>query len=171
MIQIYTGDGKGKTTAAAGLAMRARGQGLRVGVIYFHKDLKRWESGEVDNLKRLGADIFEYAKEHPHFHKNVPHEAIREGCLEAVDFIRHLFREKRYEMVVLDEILISVRDGFLKEEELLDLLREKPEATEVVLTGRGATEKLKDRADLVSEIKKIKHPCDRGIKARKGIEF
>lgn len=79
--------------------------------------------------------------------------------------------KKKYDILILDEILISVRDKFITEEELLQLLDKKPENLELVLTGRGATEKLIDRADLVSEIKKVKHPYDKRVKRRKGIEY
>ncbi|MEO0260967.1 MAG: cob(I)yrinic acid a,c-diamide adenosyltransferase, partial [candidate division WOR-3 bacterium] len=86
-------------------------------------------------------------------------------------FVEKIFNENKYDIIILDEINISVRDGFLKEEEILSLLDKKPYGIELILTGRGATEKMIEKADLVSEVKKIKHPYDKGIFARKGIEF
>ncbi|MDI6641782.1 MAG: cob(I)yrinic acid a,c-diamide adenosyltransferase [Elusimicrobiota bacterium] len=170
LIQVYTGDGKGKTTAAVGLASRAVAHGLKVCYIYFHKDPDKWEYGELKTLKKCGVEIYGFAKKHPHFYKDVSLEEIRQECLSAIKFIKQIYQEK-YDILILDEILISVRDKFITEEELLDLVNMKPEKLELVLTGRGATEKIIKQADLVSEIKKVKHPYDKGIQKRKGIEY
>lgn len=170
LIQVYTGDGKGKTTAAVGLAVRAIGQDLKVCYIYFHKDPDRFGYGELKSLKRLGVDIFGFAKKHPHFYRKIDPEDIRKECLKGVEFIKKVYKGKRYDLLILDEIIISLRDGFLKEDEILDILNSKPENLELILTGRGATQKIIERADLVSEIRKVKHPYDVGIKRRKGIE-
>ena len=171
LIQVYTGEGKGKTTAAVGLACRARGYNLKVCYIYFHKEPDRFGYGELRSLKKLGVNIFGFAKRHPHFYKNIAPANIRKECLEGIEFIKRIFEENKYDVLILDEILISLRDGFLKEEELLDVLNLKPEKLEVILTGRDATQKIIKRADLISEVKKIKHPFDYGIKGRKGIEY
>ena len=171
LIQIYTGDGKGKTTAAAGLACRARGRGLKVCYVYFHKDPGRWGYGELKILKKVGVKIKGFAKEHPHFNKEVSPEDIRKECFEGLKFVKKVYEENKYDILILDEIIISLRDGFLKEEEVLDILNSKPEKLELILTGRGAGKKLIKKADLVSAIKKIKHPYDSGIKGRKGIEY
>jgi cob(I)alamin adenosyltransferase len=170
-IQIYTGNGKGKTTAAVGLAVRARGHDLKVCYIYFHKDPEKWEYGEHRVLEKLGVDVFGFAKKHPHFYKDVSREEIRRECLEGLGFIKKVYKQNKYDILILDEINISLRDGFLKEEEVLGILDSKPEGLELVLTGRGAPEKIIKRADLVSEIKNIKHPFDKGIKGREGIEY
>ncbi|MBU0700861.1 cob(I)yrinic acid a,c-diamide adenosyltransferase [bacterium] len=171
LIQVYTGDGKGKTTAAVGLAIRARGHGLRVGYIHFHKEPERWGYSEHRILAELGVDIFGFAKKHPHFHKEVSPEEVRKECLYGLGFIRKLYNENKYDLLILDEINISMRDGFLKEEEVLEILEAKPEALELVLTGRGTPQKIIENADLVSEIKAIKHPYNMGIHGRKGIEY
>lgn len=171
LIQIYTGEGKGKTTAAAGLACRARGHNLRVCFIYFHKDPDKWGYGEIRTLQKMGVDVFGFAKEHPHFFKNADPDKIRNECLEGLKFIKKVFKEKKYDILILDEINISLRSGFLKEEEILNILNSKPKDLELILTGRGTTEKMIKKADLVSEIKKVKHPFDTGIKGRKGIEY
>ena len=171
LIQIYTGDGKGKTTAAVGLAVRARGHSLRVCYVYFHKDPEKWEEGEFKILEKVDIDVFGFARKHPHFSRDVAPEDVRRECLNGLKFIKKLYQEEKYDIVILDEINISLRDGFLKEEEILEILEMKPEKLELVLTGRGATEKIVKKADLVSEIKKIKHPYDSGMQRRKGIEY
>jgi len=170
LIEVYTGDGKGKTTAVIGLACRAIGHNLKVCYIYFHKNPERWGYGEFKILEKIGVDIFGFAKEHPHFDK-VEKEKLREECLKGIEFIKKIYEEKKYDVIICDEILISLRDGFLEEEEIIKIMEEKPENVELVLTGRYITEKIIEKADLVSEIKKIKHPYDKGIKSRKGIEF
>jgi len=171
LIQVYTGDGKGKTTAAIGLAVRAKGQGLNVGYIYFHKEPETWNYGEIGVLEKLGVGIFGFAKKHPHFYKDVTSEEMRKECLAGIEFIKKLYSENNYDILILDEINISVRDGFLKEEEVLAIMEKKPEGLELVLTGRGATEKIIEKADLVSRIEEIKHPYNSGIERRRGIEY
>jgi len=170
LIEVYTGDGKGKTTAVIGLACRAIGHNLKVCYIYFHKNPERWSYGEFKILEKIGIDVFGFAKEHPYFDK-VEKEKLREECLKGIKFIKKIYKEKKYDVIICDEILISLRDGFLKEEEIIKIMEKKPENVELVLTGRIATEKIIEKADLVSEIKKIKHPYDKGIKSREGIEY
>ena len=170
LIQIYTGDGKGKTTAAVGLAARARGHNLRVCYIYFHKDPEKWGYGELKILEELGVDLFGFAGKHPHLSKDVAPGELRRGCLNGLKFIKKLYQEKRYDIIILDEINISLRDGFVKEEEVLDILDSKPKSVELILTGRGASKRMIEKADLVSEMKSIKHPYKSGVKGRKGIE-
>ncbi len=170
LIQIYTGDGKGKTTAAVGLAVRARGHNLRVCYVYFHKDPERWGYGELKILKELGVDVFGFARKHPHLCKDVAPDKVRRECLNGLKFIKKLYQEEKYDIIILDEINISLRDGFLEEEEVLDILNSKPKSVELILTGRGASKKIIERADLVSEMKNIKHPYESGVESRKGIE-
>lgn len=170
LIQIYTGDGKGKTTASIGQAIRARGHKFKVCFVYFFKNLKDFPYGEMEILKGLGIETVNFVPQHPHFHKNIRLQGIREECLKALESVKEIF-EKNYDMVILDEILIALRDGFLKEEEILELLENKPGSLELILTGRGATRKIIERADLVTEMKKIKHPFHRGVKERRGIEY
>ncbi len=170
LIQIYTGDGKGKTTASIGQAIRARGHKFKVCFVYFFKNLRDFPYGEVEVMKGLGIETANFVPQHPHFYKNIAPEGTREKCLQALESIKEIF-EKDYNMVILDEILIAVRDSFLNEEEILELLEKKPQALEIILTGRGATRKIIEKADLVTEMKKIKHPFHRGVKERKGIEY
>lgn len=171
LIQVYTGDGKGKTTAACGLAVRARSHGLNVGYVYFHKEPEAWDYGEHKILEGLGVKVFGFAKKHPHFYKDASFEEIRKECLLGLEFIKKLYGESKYDLLILDEINISIRDGFLKEEEVLEIMEKKPEKLELVLTGRGATQRIIEKADLVSRIEEIKHPYSLGVQRRKGIEY
>jgi len=171
IIQIYTGNGKGKTTAAIGLAVRARGHNLRVCYIYFHKEPEKWRNGEHKILKTIGVDVFGFAKGHPHFNKDLSHKDIRRECLKGLDFIKNLYKGEKYDVIILDEINISLRDRFLKEDEVLDVLNSKPEKVELVLTGRGVFKRIAEKADLVSEVKSIKHPYASGLAGREGIEY
>lgn len=171
LIHVYTGNGKGKTTSSIGQAVRAKGQGLKVCFVYFHKDADRNKSGEVKVLKKIGIDVYCFAKKHPYMSKKTSLSCIRFQCRKTLDFIHNALFKKRYDLMVLDEVNIAIRDGFIDENELLDLLTNKPKGLEVVLTGRGASRRIIKQAHLVSEIKKIKHPYDSGIKMRKGIEY
>jgi cob(I)alamin adenosyltransferase len=171
LIQVYTGPGKGKSTAAIGQAARAAGHGFKVGFISFFKDPEAFGYGEYKSLKKLGIKAFLFARKHPHFYKELKTDDVCRECRQGVEFIRELFRDPSWDMLVLDEINIAVRDGFLKEEDVLSLLEAKPEDLELVLTGRGVTEKIIEKADLVSEVKEVKHPYNQGIKSRKGIEY
>lgn len=170
LIQIYTGEGKGKTTAALGLVCRSFGHNLRVCYIYFHKEPEVYGYGEHHTLKKLGVQTYGFAKKYRCFNKN-PEKDMRNECLEGIKVIKEIYQEDRYDILILDEILISLRDKLLKEEEILEIMELKPEGLELILTGRGATEAIMKRADMVSEIKKIKHPYDEGIQAREGIEY
>ena len=171
LIQVYTGDGKGKSTAAIGQAVRAVGHNFKVGFVSFFKDPDVFGYGEYESLQKLGIKIFLFARKHPHFYKEINLDEVREECLKGVDFIKELFQDESWDMLVLDEVNIAVRDGFLKEEEVLSVLEAKPKKLELVLTGRGATEEIMKRADLVSEIKEVKHPYEQGINGREGIEY
>jgi cob(I)alamin adenosyltransferase len=171
LIQIYTGEGKGKTTAAVGLACRARGHNLKVCYIYFHKDPDRFGYGESKSLKKLGVKVFGFAKRHPHFYKNLSQNSVRRECLRGVNFIKKICCDGSYDVLILDEILISLRDGFLKEKEIHEIMNLKPRGMELIMTGRGATSKIIKEADLVSIIKKEKHYFDRGVAKKRGIEF
>lgn len=171
LIQIYTGEGKGKTTAAVGQAIRAIGQGLKVGFVYFHKNPEEWDYGELKKLEELGIETKGFAKKHPHFYEETQEKTMREECLNGLEYIEKIFREDSLDVLILDEIIIALRDGYLEEEEILNLLSEKPEDMEVILTGRGAVKQLIEKADLVSKIKNIKHPFQEGLESRKGIDY
>jgi cob(I)alamin adenosyltransferase len=171
LIQVYTGDGKGKSTAAIGQAARAAGHGFKVGFVSFFKDPEVFRYGEYKSLEKLGINTFFFAKRHPHFDKKLSPDDVCQECSRGLEFIRGLFHDPSWDMLILDEINIAVRDGFLKEEEVLSLLETKPAKLELVLTGRGATKKTIEKADLVSEVREVKHHYRQGIKSRKGIEY
>ncbi|MRI58650.1 MAG: cob(I)yrinic acid a,c-diamide adenosyltransferase [Epsilonproteobacteria bacterium] len=163
MIQIYTGDGKGKTTAAAGLALRAVGAGKKVAFFQF---MKGRESGEVAMLSRLGVVVDRewdgaFVVGEPTEDQRRMVQLQYHRVIKAVGGL--------YDLVVLDEIIVALGFGLLRKEQVLRLF--EIGRCELVLTGRGATKELIDRADLVTEMKKIKHYFDKGVAAREGIEF
>ncbi|MDD8015943.1 MAG: cob(I)yrinic acid a,c-diamide adenosyltransferase [Acidobacteriota bacterium] len=168
-IQVYTGDGKGKTTAALGLALRAAGRGLRV---YIGQFLKARESGEhlaaeklapLVTIERFGRKGFLDLAKPPGAADIRRADLGMQKCLEAMD-------SGGYQVVILDEINTAVKLGIVKETDVLAFLENKPESVEVILTGRSAAPSIIRRADLVTEMKEIKHYFRRGVKARRGIE-
>jgi cob(I)alamin adenosyltransferase len=171
LIQVYTGTGKGKSTAAIGQAVRAAGHGFKVGFVTFFKDPEAFGYGEYKSLEKLGIKTFLFAKKHPHFYEDLNLDDVCKQCSEGLEFIKELFRDPSWDMLVLDEINIAMRDHFLKEEDVLALLDTKPEKLELVLTGRGVGQRIIEKADLVSEIREVKHPYSRGVKSREGIEY
>jgi cob(I)alamin adenosyltransferase len=171
LVHIYTGDGKGKTSAAVGLACRALGHGLKVLYVHYHKNPEKYGYTEIAGLRKLGADILAFAKDHPFCNPGVNLDDLKTQIMDSFKEINSIMKNKNYELLILDEVLICVRDSFLDEKILIDFVRNKPLSLELVLTGRGVTQSLMDLADYVSFIKKIKHPYDRGAKGRIGIEF
>jgi cob(I)alamin adenosyltransferase len=170
---VYTGNGKGKTTAAVGLTVRAVGNGYRVLFLQFIKG--QWKSGEREVLQSLpNVDLqvtgrgFTIARLRS---PNIPMEEHAAAATVGWQAAQRLVREGGYDMVVLDEVLGAVGAGLVSLDELLDLVRTKPKALHLVLTGRGAPPALIDAADLVSEVQPVKHPFQKGIKAQRGIEF
>ncbi|MFH1904212.1 MAG: cob(I)yrinic acid a,c-diamide adenosyltransferase [bacterium] len=170
LVQVYTGNGKGKTTAAVGHAVRARGRGLNVYIIQFLK--KDDSSGEQVALKKLGVDINCFGGDYA-FLKLTQKEAkkAKEFFKEIIDEIANEIEQKHYDLVILDEVNLLVKKGLLNKKEVVELIKNKPQKTELVLTGRGADKEIVALADLVTECVKIKHPYDKEIKARLGIEL
>lgn len=167
MIHVYTGDGKGKTTAALGLALRAAGAGLRV---YIGQFIKGESYSELKIIKKIpNIKIEQYGR--GCFIKNKPKQRDIDLAANGLAQVKQIIARRDYDIVILDEINIALRLGLLKINELINILKSTPKDMELVLTGRGATQKIIKLADLVSEIKDIKHYYKRGIKARKGIEF
>lgn len=171
LIHIYTGDGKGKTTSAIGLACRALGGGFRVLYVSFHKRPERFGYTEMDSLRKLGAMVLNFSKGHPHLDKSISRGQMEKEVQEGLEEVGRMITEERFDLLILDEILISIRDRYLPEQALLDFMANKPGEMELVLTGRAATERVMERADYVSHIQKVKHPYDTGISSRKGIEY
>jgi len=171
LIYVFTGGGKGKTTAAVGLAVRANAHKIKVSWVSFHKS---YACGELRNLKKLGVKVRCFARYHPRCKKEKRKNKqvdLRKECLKGMRYIKKIFKNNDCRLLVLDEINICLRDGYLKENEVLELISLKPADLELVLTGRGATKKLLQQADLISDIREVKHPFRKGIKARKGIEY
>lgn len=168
LIQVYTGDGKGKTTAAIGLACRASGHGFKICYISF---CKTNHNGEMAILKQIGVDIFNFAKKSSCLRRNINKDVVRENCLKALKFVEKLYNEDKYDLMILDEMNICLNKGFISENEVLGIMKRKPKKLELVLTGRGCHEKIIEKANLVSEVRKVKHPYDLGIKKRRGIEY
>lgn len=171
LVHIYTGDGKGKTTSAVGQAVRARGRGLNVYMIQFLK--KDSSSGEQVVLKKLGVDIKCFGHDYA-FCGKLGQEKKREAKEffgKIIDEIANEIEQKHYDIVILDEINLLVKKGLLDKEEVVKLIKNKPQNTELILTGRGAVKEIIELADLVTRCVKIKHPYDKKIKAREGIEL
>lgn len=172
-IHIYTGAGKGKTTAALGLAIRAAGQGKKVAIIYFDKGGVLY--GERNILPKLKPAINFWVTGLVRF---VPGQPFRFGVtpgdkkevLKGLDIAYSLFK-KKYDLIILDEICSSVALKMVPEAHVLKLIKAKPENVELVLTGRNCPPKIMAAADLVTEMKLIKHYFYKGIPARQGIEF
>ncbi len=168
LIHIYCGDGKGKTTAAVGLGVRCLGAGGKVLMFQFLKD---GSSSEVQMLKKSGIDVLDGMKEIK-FTFSMTAEEKKEAKVFYNNILDYIFKiSPEYDMVILDEIMGAVSCGFISEEKILDFVKNKPENTELVMTGRNPSQSLIDLADYVSEVKKIKHPYDRGICARKAVEL
>jgi len=168
-IQVYTGNGKGKTTAALGLALRAAGHGMKT---YFGQFLKGQHYGELTAAERLSPFIHIERfgrKGFLHITEGPDDEDIRRAR-EGLQKCREAMLSGAYQIIVLDEINTAVLLKVLTEQDVLDFLAERPDGVELVLTGRGATQAVIDRADLVTEMHNVKHYYDRGVKAREGIE-
>jgi len=170
---VFTGNGKGKTTAAVGLTVRAAGNRMRVFFLQFIKG--QWKTGEREILRGLpGVDLevtgrgftIESLRD-----PRIPLEDHAAAAAHGWQVAREIVAEGAYDMVVLDEILGAVKAGLVPLAELVELVRSKPSELHLVLTGRDAPAELIDAADLVSEILPIKHPLASGIKAQRGIEF
>jgi cob(I)alamin adenosyltransferase len=168
-IQVYTGNGKGKTTAALGQALRAAGHGFRT---YFGQFLKGQDYGELSAVQKLSPliTIEQFGRKgFIHVTENPDKEDI-ERAQQGLQKCAKMMKSQKYRMIVLDEINVAVHFNLFSEKEIHDFLDEKPEDIEVILTGRYAPESFIERADLVTEMKEIKHHYKKGIQARKGIE-
>jgi cob(I)alamin adenosyltransferase len=172
LILVNTGNGKGKTTAALGTALRACGYGHRVLMVQFVKG--PWTSGEQLVAPRLAPE-FEFVKTGRGFFKimgdRLPEEEHKEAARLGFEFAREKVLSGLYQLVILDEINNAVADGLLPVEPLLELLDSKPSSLHLILTGRNAHPEVVRRAHLVTEMVEVKHPFQKGMLARKGIDF
>jgi cob(I)alamin adenosyltransferase len=166
-VQIYTGEGKGKTTAAIGLAVRAAGAGLRV---WFGQFLKGRACGEHEALRRFEECITVQRFGAERFVVGAPRDDDRRAARKGLGLARAALYEGPYQVVILDEICAAITTGLIDERDMVSLIERKPLAVELVLTGRNAPQSLIQRADLVTEMKALKHYFDAGVEARPGIE-
>ncbi len=169
MVHIYTGTGKGKTTAALGLALRAIGYGLKVCVIQFMKG--NIDYGEIRvahrlkpylTIRQMGREIM--------VDKSQPDPADRRLAKKGFELARKVVYNRRYDVVILDEINVAIDFGLVKLADVTDLLKKRPESVELILTGRYAPEELFEHADVVTEMIEVKHYYQKGITAREGID-
>jgi cob(I)alamin adenosyltransferase len=167
--QVYTGNGKGKTTAAIGQAVRAAGAGMKSYIIQF---MKEYPYSELNSIKYLsewitieqkGGDDFVYKKE-------LPAEEEKTKARDALKKAEEYMISGSFDIIVLDEVLVSVYFKLLTTREIISIINKKPEAVELILTGRYCPEEIIELADLVTEMKEIKHYYSRGVLSRKGIE-
>jgi len=171
LVLVNTGDGKGKTTAAIGTAIRHAGYGRRVLFLQFIKGT--WHYGEMEALKlipqielvRSGAGFYKILDD------RFPEEVHRRAAAEGLELARRAVASGEYSLVVLDEILYAINEGLLALADVLDLLDRRRPDVSVILTGRGAPPEIVERADTVTEMREVKHPFRQGILALKGIDY
>jgi len=172
LLVVYTGDGKGKTTAALGMTVRAVGYDWKVAVIQFIKG--SWKYGEIDGIKKLAPNV-ELSIMGEGFvgiiDDDKPIEQHREAAKKAYELALEKMTSGVYELVILDELNVALTLGLISSDELKELVARKPEKLHLVITGRGARQWLIDQADLVTEMKEIKHPYQKGILAQRGVDF
>lgn len=171
LIHIYCGDGKGKTTAATGLAIRGAGNLMKVIFVQFMKDGTSNELKILEDIDNIDVMV---CKKHLGFSWNMDDETKKLAGYEYTKLFDDAVDEavkNNIDMIIFDEIMSAISCKFVSEEKVLKFLKHKPEQLEVVMTGRNPSKELIDKADYVSEIKKIKHPFDAGVQSRIGIEY
>ena len=166
-IQVYTGNGKGKTTAALGLSIRAAGAGLKVFIAQF---IKMGEYSEIHALKRFSDLITIEQYGLGRFIKGEPSPEDIQAAGKGLDRIENIIDSREYHVVILEEANVAVTCGLFSVQELLRIIDKKPDDLEIVITGRNASPEIIERADLVTEMKEIKHYYHKGVNARVGIE-
>ncbi len=169
LVQVYTGDGKGKTTAALGLLVRAAGHGARVVIIQF---MKGWNGyGEYKLLSKIKNITLIHTGAPKCVSRGAESEWDKSEAENAFKFAKKYAAPQMCDMLILDELSWAISHGFIKTDDVLKLIDKKPEQLEIIITGRDVPQEIIDKAELVSEIKEIKHPFAQGIKERKGIEY
>ena len=172
LVIVYTGNGKGKTTAALGMALRAVGYEHKVCMLQFIKG--SWHYGEIDSSKKLEPN-FELIPVGKGFvgilDDNSPREEHEKYAAEAVKICREKIFSGKYDVVILDEVNYAINLDLIDVQDIIKIIKEKPFELDLVLTGRNVKDEIVELADLVTEMKEIKHPFKSGIKAKKGIDF
>ncbi|KKP70060.1 cob(I)yrinic acid a,c-diamide adenosyltransferase [candidate division CPR3 bacterium GWF2_35_18] len=170
LIIVYTGNGKGKTTAALGLALRASGYQKKVLIVQF---IKSWFTGEKKSLEKLpDIDFYQMGEG---FVKILgdkkPFKEHKDSAKNALNFAQEKISSGKYNVVILDEINVAIREKLIPLSEIINIIIKKPKNVDLVITGRNAPDEIIELADLVTEMKEIKHPFQKGIKAKAGIDF
>lgn len=171
LLIVHTGNGKGKTTAALGLALRAWGHGLKILILQFIKG--SWKYGELKSIEQLAPNLM-LRQMGEGFVKNSVDDKKEKHCeaaKEALDVAKQEMNAGKWDMIILDEINYAVKFGLISLEDVLAFISQKPDEMHLVMTGRDAKEEIIAQADLVTEMKEIKHPYQKGIKAQQGVEF
>ena len=169
LVQVFTGNGKGKTTAALGTILRAVGHGLRVCIVFFMKG--NYPYGEFSTLSELSnVNVASFGFRRFTDPANIKPEEIEQAKL-ALSAAREAMLSGNYDLVVLDEVNVALAWKLIELDEVIKLIGDKPRNVELILTGRYADAKIIELADLVTEMVKVKHPHDKGVLARKGIEY
>ncbi|MGQ0772799.1 MAG: cob(I)yrinic acid a,c-diamide adenosyltransferase [Nitrososphaerota archaeon] len=172
LVIVYTGKGKGKTTAALGMVLRAVGHNHKICMIQFIKG--SWHYGEMSSSKRLEPE-FELIAVGKGFvgilDDKTPKDVHQKIAQEAIQISKEKILSEKYDIVILDEINYAINLGLIEMRQVLDLIKNKPQKISLVLTGNHVRQEIIDVADLVTEMKEIKHPFQRGIRAKKGIDF
>jgi len=166
-LQVYTGNGKGKTTAALGLSLRAAGAGMK---IYIAQFLKQGHYSEIKALERFSDAIVLEQFGLGQFVKGKPSQAEIDAALEGLDNAREKLSSGDYDVVILEEANVAVAVGLFSVKNLMDVIQQRPAHVELVITGRSAAPEIIEKADLVTEMKAVKHYYDQGVQARIGIE-
>jgi len=172
LVIVYTGKGKGKTTAALGIVLRAVGHGYKVGMIQFIKG--EWYYGELTSSRRLEPE-FELIAAGRGFvgiiDDDHPIEEHQKAAKDAIELAKQKIASGNYDVMILDEINYAAKLNLISQQDILDVIAARPEKTSLVLTGNYVPEAIMAEADLVTEMREIKHPFQRGVKAKKGIDF
>jgi cob(I)alamin adenosyltransferase len=170
LVQVFTGDGKGKTTAALGTILRAAGHGLNIFIVFFIKG--SYASGEFSTLNKLpNVSMASFGLRQFIDEKSEINPGEKKEAQAALTAAREAITGGRYDLVVLDEINVALDFHLIAVDDVIDIIKNKPSHVELILTGRHADVRLIEIADLVTEMVNIKHPFDRGVKARQGIEY
>jgi len=172
LLIVYTGDGKGKTTAALGMTVRAVGYDWKVCIIQFIKG--SWKYGELEGLKRLEPNVELHVMGEGFvgiIDDKKPIEEHREAALAAYKLALEVIKSGKYELVIIDELNVAVTLGLISQQEVEQLVAARPKKMHLVITGRGASDWLIEQADLVTEMTEVKHPYQKGILAQRGVDW